>query len=213
MRSNRYDEVSNEAEGFFMDEGESHEDMYRRLKALATTFKNLGASHVDDAWVQRKYIKALMPFEPIDLKNIKGRHNFHQMTSSDVMQEMTAFKVETMNTEDAHAHALGMRRGTNLALKAKVMEYVEEDDDYDVDEDSSCEQSAEHLKLAYNEHMSFHARAFWREGRFKDKGNQRNDSSGQKSTSSLIICMRTRKIMEARLCPRRKGSSSPRRIS
>ena len=171
MRSNRYDGVSNEAEGFLMDENESHEDMYRRLKALATTFKNLGASHVDDAWVKRKYMKALMSFEPIDLKNIKGRHNFHEMTSSDVMQEMAAFKVDSKNAEDARARALGMKRGINLALKAKAMEYIEEDDDEDDDDDSHFDSSSENLKLAYNEHMAFHAKAFWREGRFKDKGN------------------------------------------
>ena len=36
--------------------------------------------------------------------------------------------------------------------------------------------------------MAFHAKAFWREGRFKDKGNQRNDSSGQKSTLKARTC-------------------------
>ena len=43
MRRNRFEALSNQAEGFFMQEGEDHEDMYRSLKTIATTFKHLGA--------------------------------------------------------------------------------------------------------------------------------------------------------------------------
>src|SRR4051812_34372975 len=49
MRRNQYDALRNEAKGFYMKEGEDHEDMYRRLKTTATAFSNVGASHVDDA--------------------------------------------------------------------------------------------------------------------------------------------------------------------
>ena len=37
MERNIYDALSNQDEGFFMMEGEDHEDMYRRLKSIATT--------------------------------------------------------------------------------------------------------------------------------------------------------------------------------
>ena len=77
MRRNRFEALSNQAEGFFMQEGEDHEDMYRRLKSIATTFKSLGASHIDDAWIKRKYVSSLMPFESADLKTLQGRHNYH----------------------------------------------------------------------------------------------------------------------------------------
>jgi hypothetical protein len=29
-----------------------HQEMYRRLKDIATTFKNLGAHHIDDEWIK-----------------------------------------------------------------------------------------------------------------------------------------------------------------
>ena len=83
MRRNIYDALSNQAEGFYMLDGEDHEDMYRRLKAVATTFRDHGASHVDDAWIKRKYVSALVPFEPTDLKSLQGRHNYHLMTSNE----------------------------------------------------------------------------------------------------------------------------------
>src|SRR4051812_13815365 len=95
MMQNRFEEVINEAEGFLMEEGEDHKEMYRRLKALATIFKRFCADHVDDTWVRRKYVAALMHFKPIDLKILKNKHNFCEMTSNGVMQEVEASIVET----------------------------------------------------------------------------------------------------------------------
>jgi hypothetical protein len=122
MKRTRYVAFSNQAEGFFMKDGEDHQEMYRRLKAIATTFKNLGAHHIDDEWINMKYILALTPYEPADLKNVQGKHNFQEMTSNQVMQEIQAYKVATQNAEDARARAMGMQRGSNLALKASVVE-------------------------------------------------------------------------------------------
>ena len=68
-----------------MVEGEDHEDMYLRIKSIATTFRDLGASYVDDAWIKRKYVRALIPFDPTDLKSLQGRHNYHLMSSNEVM--------------------------------------------------------------------------------------------------------------------------------
>src|SRR3954465_4393115 len=136
MRRNRYDALSNEAEGFYMKEGEDHEDMYRRLKTTATAFRNVGASHVDDAWIKRKYVSALMPFKPTDLKSLQGRHNYHLMTSNEVMEEMTAFKVAAKNVEDARARAIGMQKGVNMTLKTSVADQDEDDiEDMDCPED------------------------------------------------------------------------------
>jgi hypothetical protein len=59
--------------------------MYRRLKAIATTFKNLGAHHIDDEWIKMKYTLAFTPYEPTDVKSVQGKHNFHEMTSNQVM--------------------------------------------------------------------------------------------------------------------------------
>ena len=54
MKRNRYDELSNEAEGFYMRDDESHEDMFRRLNIIANDFKKVGAEYIDDAWIKRK---------------------------------------------------------------------------------------------------------------------------------------------------------------
>ena len=108
MKRNRFEEMSNKAEGFFMEDGEDHEQMYRRLKSLANAYKALGGPHVDDAWIKRKYVNALLPFEPDDLKSLQGRHDYPQLTSNEVMQEMQYFKVQAKIAQDSRARAIGM---------------------------------------------------------------------------------------------------------
>src|SRR3954466_14945870 len=158
MRRNRYDALSNEAKGFYMKEGEDHEDMYQRLKTTATAFRNVGASHVDDAWIKRKYVSALMPFEPTDLKSLQGRHNYHLMTSNEVMQEMAAFKVAAKNAKDARARDLGMSNVINVALKAKVVDHGDGDDS---DEGLSMDHPDE-VKIAHGQYMAFYEENFWK---------------------------------------------------
>ena len=41
MQRNRFEALSNQAEGFFMIDGEDHEEMYRRLKTLALNLEPL----------------------------------------------------------------------------------------------------------------------------------------------------------------------------
>ncbi|KAK1681241.1 hypothetical protein QYE76_042089, partial [Lolium multiflorum] len=43
IQSSRFDEVNNMADNFVMNEGESQEEMYRRLIALAVQMQDLGA--------------------------------------------------------------------------------------------------------------------------------------------------------------------------
>jgi hypothetical protein len=68
-----------------------------------------------------KYILALTPYEPTDVKSVQGKHNFHEMTFNQVMQEIQAYKVVAQNAKDARAHAMGMRRSSHLALKESVV--------------------------------------------------------------------------------------------
>jgi hypothetical protein len=66
MKRTRYVSFCNQVKGFFMKDAEDHQEIYRRLKDIATTFKNLGAHHIDDEWIKMKYMLAYMPFEPAD---------------------------------------------------------------------------------------------------------------------------------------------------
>ena len=180
MKKNRFNALSNETEGFFMMDGENHEDMYRRLKAKALNFKDHGATWIDDEWIKRKYLNALLPFEADDIKSLQGRHNFNSMTSNEVVHELTAFKVAAKNAEDTRARALGMHKAStssNLALKAKVVDH-DEDGGSDL---SNIDWSSEGMKYDYNEHMAFYARNFWKNPtKAKEEMEERSKSSGKK---------------------------------
>jgi hypothetical protein len=186
MKRTRYVAFSNQAEGFFMKDGEDHQEMYRRLKAIATTFKNLGAHHIDDEWIKMKYILCLTPYEPVDLKSVQGKHNFHEMTSNQVMQEIQAYKVAAQNAEDAHARAMGMQRSSNLALKASV---VEREVPLQASIEAILEMWPRDMRHEYHEHIAFYEKTFWvdphktkedNQRRIKSSGFQRNDNNGQR---------------------------------
>ena len=81
MRHNRYDALRNQAEWFMKKADEDHQDMYARLISVAAAFRNAGATNMDDRWIKDKYVEALWPYEAQDLKTLKGRHDYYQMSS------------------------------------------------------------------------------------------------------------------------------------
>ena len=83
-----------------MKDGETHMEMYQRLKALFASFRELGATHVDDAYIKRKYVKAA------DLKSLQGKHNYTELTSNEGMQEMQSYKVQAQIAQDTRARAI-----------------------------------------------------------------------------------------------------------
>src|SRR5204863_297045 len=87
-----------------------------------------------------------------------GRHNYHLMTSNEVMQEMAAFKVAAKNAKDARARALGMSNVVNVSLKAKVVDHGDEDDS---DEGLSMDHPDE-VKIAHGQYMAFYAKNVWK---------------------------------------------------
>jgi hypothetical protein len=186
MKRTRYVSFCNQAEGFFMKDVEDHQDMYQRLKAISTTFKNLGAHHIYDEWIKMKCVLAYILFEPVDLKSAQGRHNYQEMTYNQVMQEMQAYKVAAQNAEYARAPAIGMQRSSNLSLKANV---VEKEAPLQASVESRLEMCPKDISHEYNEHMAFYGRTFWvdpnkakeeNQRRSKSSGFQRNDNNGQR---------------------------------
>ena len=61
IQSSKFDEVNNESDGFAMQDDETPEDMYRRLKFLCCTMRDLGATYVDDKFMKRNFFKLFFP--------------------------------------------------------------------------------------------------------------------------------------------------------
>src|SRR4051812_29604887 len=127
-----------------------------------------------------------MPFEPTDLKSLQGRHNYHLMTSNEVMQEMAAFKVVAKNAKDARARALGMSNVVNVVLKAKVVDHEDEDDS---DEGISMDHTDE-VKTAHSQYMAFYAKNIWKNpAKAKMEMQRKSNPNGKReNTTRLRTC-------------------------
>lgn len=157
MKRNKYSALQNQAEGFMRMPNEDHQEMYRRLLTIADAFANVGAKYIDDFWIKDKYIDAIMPYEPIDVKSLLGRESYPKLTSYQVVHKMQALEVAEQNSQDTQNRAMGMARGTNLALNVNVVEEVDNQEPYR----TSCSLNyPEDLEYHYNDHMAFHARIF-----------------------------------------------------
>jgi hypothetical protein len=104
---------------------EYHQEMYRRRLSIADAFHNVGAQHINDFWMKDKYINAMMPYEPIDVKSLLGRESYPKLTSYQVVHEMQALKVAEQNCQDSRNHVMDLARGANLALNVNVVEEVD----------------------------------------------------------------------------------------
>ncbi|KAK1695261.1 hypothetical protein QYE76_011958 [Lolium multiflorum] len=180
VKRNKYSALRNQAEGFMRLLDENHHEMYRRLITIADAFQNVGAQHIDDFWIKDKYIDCMMPYEPIDVKSLLGRESYSKLTSYQVVHEMQALKVAEQNSQDSRNCAIGMARGTNLALKVNTVEEVDTQEPYRISWSMSY---PEDLEYHYHDHMAFHARTFWVDpSKAKKENIKRNNASGFKSS-------------------------------
>jgi hypothetical protein len=92
------------------------------------------------------------------VKSVQGKHNFHEMTSNQVMQEIQAYKVAAQNAEDARARAMGMQRSSNLGLKASA---IEKEVPLQASIEARLEMCPEDMRHEYHEHMTFYRKTFW----------------------------------------------------
>ncbi|KAK1670530.1 hypothetical protein QYE76_058689 [Lolium multiflorum] len=100
IQSSRFDEVNTMANGFIMGEGESAEDMYRRLIALAVQLGDLGAKFADDHWVKRKFYNELLPYEKGRLTAIRQNSRYLSMTTNEVLSEIIAMDISKKNADE-----------------------------------------------------------------------------------------------------------------
>ncbi|KAK1631560.1 hypothetical protein QYE76_005875 [Lolium multiflorum] len=166
------------ADNFIMNEGETPEEMYRRLIALAVQMQDLGATFVDDHWIKRKFYNALLPYEEVKLTAIRQNASFRAMTSDEVLSEVIALDISKKNAEDLVARAYNIRK-PNLALKMKVHEASESDED-------PIEWGPDDLKTNYHEHMALAAKSFWSGNKTRSSRPRRyspHDSSRYSPTS------------------------------
>jgi hypothetical protein len=147
IQSSRFDEVNNMADNLLMIEGESPEEMYHHLIALAVQMQDLGATFVDDHWIKRKFYNAHLPYEEVKLTAICS------MTSDEVLSKVIYLYISNKNAEDLVAYAHNVCK-PNLALRIKEHEASERDED-------PIESGPDDLNTNYHEYMPLSAKNLW----------------------------------------------------
>ena len=87
IQQSNYEVVLDEADEFVMKEDEDPRDLYQRVTAIVVAAKDHGSKDVDDTWIKRKFLKAIMPFNKAMSSVIRQRPDFHTLTSSEVLDE------------------------------------------------------------------------------------------------------------------------------
>jgi hypothetical protein len=141
------------ADNFIMIEGESAEEMYRRLVALSVQMCDHGATFMDDNWIKRKFYNSILPYEVVKLTAIRQNANFHSMTSNEVLSEIIALDISKKNADALVVRAHNAHK-PNLALKVNEHEESESYED-------PVEWSSDDFQSNYHEHMALAAKNFW----------------------------------------------------
>jgi hypothetical protein len=177
IQESKFDEASNEADNFAMFDGETPEELHRRLSALQVKLVDLGSNQCDGRWMKRKFFQDLLPFMKEMMNSIKGDANFRKMTAHDILQEIMARKISEKNVDDALACARGVH-APNLVLKAKVSYHEEASV---LEEEETISGSPEDMKYAHVEHMALAQRAFMKKWKS-------SSTSKPKATSRVRTC-------------------------
>src|SRR3954467_11658653 len=172
IRSSKFDKVQDQADNFVINEGESSEDVHRRLVALANDMTDHGSKDTDDDWVKRKFISAMLLYKEHLTQVIRQIPDFRYLTSNQVLDEFVAMEILN-DTAKTKITRHGGPKMQSLALKAKEVQYEEDIDEEDV--------GPEDTKYAYNEHMALASRQFW-----SNKKNFKSNTSSFKPKGQRI---------------------------
>src|SRR3954467_883638 len=172
IRSSKFDKVQDQADNFVRNEGESPEEVHRRLVALANDMTDHGSKDTDDDWVKRKFISAILLYKEHLTQVIRQIPDFRYLTSNQVLDEFVAMEIlnDTAKTKITRHGGPQMQ---SLALKAKEVHFEEDVDEEDV--------GPEDTKYAYHEHMALASRQFW-----SNKKNVKSNPSSFKPKGQRI---------------------------
>src|SRR5664279_1510226 len=109
------------------------------------------------------------------------------MSSNEVMQEMSSFQVSAKLAQDSRARAIGMHKGASLALKAKVVAKVVDQEDDDESEEEVASLQPKEYKALHKDYMALAAKTFWKNpAKAKAFVEEKTKSSGFKEGAPRV---------------------------
>ena len=142
IRRSRLALLKQEVNLFVRNDGETADEVYRRLKSLVLNLRTFGCSWANDDFIKDKFIDAMVLTEHTMVMMIHQRPDYHKLTAAQVVSTFSTHVLLETKSKKTFAIAQATKN-TNLALKAKKVvaqpsreEDVEES--YEEDGDTSC---------------------------------------------------------------------------
>ena len=154
IRRSRLALLKQEVNLFVRNEGESAEEVYRRLKSLVLNLRTFGCTWANDDFIKDKFIDAMVLTEHTMVMMIHQRPDYQKLTAAQVVSTFSTHVLLETKSKKTFAIAQATKN-SNLALKAKKVvaqpsrdeEVVEETCEEDVDTSCPANDFAEDLAL------------------------------------------------------------------
>src|SRR4051812_48923579 len=130
---------------FVRKDGETADQVFRRLKSIVLDLRNYGCTWEDDNFIKDKFMCAMILTDDTMVTMIHQRMDFDQLTPNQIVSSFTTKSLLKAKSKQTHDLVQEISSTNNLALKAKRMSSpskvveVEEVEEYCEDDDgASC---------------------------------------------------------------------------
>src|SRR3954466_13239871 len=126
---------------FVRKDGETADQVFRRLKSIVLDLRNYGCTWADDNFIKDRFLCAMILTDETMVTMIYQRMDFDQLTPNKIVSSFTTKSLLMTESKQTHDLVYGINISNNLALKAKkvashskvvevedVEEYCEEED-------------------------------------------------------------------------------------
>jgi len=133
--------LKTEVNMFVRKDGESADQVFRRLKSIVLDLRNYGCTWADDNFIKDRFLCAMILTDETMVTMIYQRMDFDQLTPNQIVSSFTTKSLLKTKSKQTHDLVHGINSSNNLALKAKkvaspskvvevedVEEYCEEED-------------------------------------------------------------------------------------
>src|SRR3954466_7705539 len=133
--------LKTEVNMFVRKDGETADQVFRRLKSIVLDLRNYGCTWADDNFIKDRFLCAMILTDETMVTMIYQRMDFDQLTPNQIVSSFTTNSLLKTKSKQTHDLVHGINSSNNLALKAKkvaspskmvevedVEEYCEEED-------------------------------------------------------------------------------------
>src|SRR3954467_4393295 len=113
--------LKTEVNMFVRKDGETADQVFRRLKSIVLDLRNYGCTWADDNFIKDKFMCAMILTDNTMVTMIHQRMDFDQLTPNQIVSSFTTNSLLKAKSKQTHDLVQGINSTNNLALKAKRM--------------------------------------------------------------------------------------------